>query len=81
MTVLSHVLVILLPKKPYVVYSITLKGQAATTKGEIVLPVPTSVRELENVEAEKRRQALADLESKGVDLEQIPREEIHSGEG
>jgi len=50
-------------------------------KGEIVLPVPASVRELENVEAEKRRQALADLESKGVDLEQIPREEIHSGEG
>jgi len=67
--------------KPYVVYSLTLKGQAAMTKGEVILPVPTSVRELEKAEAEKRRQALADLESKGVDLEQIPDEELHSGEG
>ncbi|KAL7497312.1 hypothetical protein ACHAWT_005759 [Skeletonema menzelii] len=67
--------------KPYVVYSLTLKGQAAMTKGEIILPVPTSVRELEKAEAEKRRQALADLKSKGVDLEQIPDEELHCGEG
>ncbi len=51
------------------------------TKGEIILPVPTSVRELEKAEAEKRRQALADLESKGVDLEQIPDDEKDSGEG
>ena len=68
-------------KKSYLVYSLTLKGQAAMTKGEIILPVPTSIRELEKAEAEKRKQALADLKSKGVDLEQIPDEELHCGEG
>lgn len=70
-----------LPKKPYVVYSLLIKGQAAMTKGEIILPVPTSVRELEKVETEKKRLALAELEEKGVDLNQIPQEELHSGEG
>jgi hypothetical protein len=51
------------------------------TKGEIILPVPTSLREFEKIEAEKKRQALENLESKGVDLDQIPQEELHSGEG
>lgn len=69
------------PKKTYMIYSLTLKGQAALTKGEIILAVPTNLRELEKMEAEKKRQTLVDLESKGVDLEQIPQEELHSGEG
>ena len=50
-------------KKSYLVYSLTLKGQAVMTKGEIILPLPTSIRELEKAEAEKRKQALADLKS------------------
>ena len=74
-------LFLILKKKPYVVSALTLKGQAAMTKGEIILPVPASIRELEFKEAEKKRQSLADLESKGVDLEQIPDEELDSGEG
>jgi hypothetical protein len=48
----------------------------------IVLPVPPYIRELELAEAEKRKQALEELEKKGVDVQQhIPKDELEAGEG
>ena len=46
-----------------------------------MLPVPLSVREMERIEEEKKQKTFADLKQKGVDLEQIPQEELESGDG
>lgn len=67
--------------KPYLVYDLTPKGKAVLSSGEIVLPVPPSVREQEKLEEEKMRKTLAELEGKGVDLQQIPQEELEAGDG
>ena len=63
------------------VYDLTLKGKGVLSDGAIVLPVPTSIREQEKIEEAKKKQALAELKDKGVDLGQVPQEELESGEG
>lgn len=62
-------------------YDLTAKGRSVLVDGPIVLPVPVSVREHEKLEEEKKQQTLAELKSKGVDLEQIPQEELEEGNG
>ncbi|EJK53310.1 hypothetical protein THAOC_27276, partial [Thalassiosira oceanica] len=66
---------------PYTVFSVTAKGRSAAVSGEIVLPVPQSVREQERLDEEKRLATLRDLESKGVSMDAIPQEEIDEGDG
>mmetsp|Transcript_31787 Transcript_31787/g.76977 ORF Transcript_31787/g.76977 Transcript_31787/m.76977 type:complete len:373 (-) Transcript_31787:150-1268(-) len=68
-------------QRPYLVYDLTPKGKVVLSSGEIVLPVPPSVREQEKLEEEKMRKTLAELEGKGVDLQQIPQEELEAGDG
>lgn len=67
--------------RPYSVYNLTARGKRLVATGPIVLPVPISVRELERIEEEKKQKTLAELKDKGVDLQQIPEEELEAGEG
>ncbi len=46
-----------------------------------MLPVPLSVREQEALEEAKKQKVIAELKDKGVDMEQIPLEELEVGEG
>lgn len=59
----------------------TPKGRSVLEVGPIVLPVPASVRELE----EKQKKALSDsleiLQKAGVDIDQIPKKELEEGDG
>ena len=68
-------------QRPYLVYNLTARGRRLVATGPIVLPVPISVRELERLEEEKKQNTLAELKDKGVDLQQIPQEELEPGEG
>lgn len=68
-------------QKPYAIYNLTSRGRSVIADGPIMLPVPESVREMERIEEEKKQKTLADLKQKGVDLEQIPQEELESGDG
>jgi hypothetical protein len=63
------------------VYDLTPKGRGVLSDGIIMLPVPASIREQEKLDEKKKQEALADLKDKGVDLEQIPQEELESGDG
>jgi len=67
--------------KTYSVYDITAKGRKVLIEGPIMLPVPASIREQERLDEEKRQKTLAELKDKGVDLEQIPQEELEAGDG
>jgi len=67
--------------RPYSVYELTQKGKSVLADGPIVLPVPNSVRQQEKLEEEKKQKILAELKGKGVDLEQIPQEELEAGDG
>ena len=62
-------------------YDLTPKGIIAAKEGTIILPVPVSIREYEQHEEEKKRKTLEELQSKGLDLERIPQEELEAGEG
>lgn len=68
-------------QRPYSVYEITTNGKSVLSDGPIMLPVPESIREEERLEEEKRQKTLAELKNKGVDLEQIPQEELDAGDG
>ena len=68
-------------QRPYSVYNLTARGRRLVATGPIVLPVPISVRELERLEEEKKHNTLAELKDKGVDLQQIPQEELEAGKG
>ena len=68
-------------QRPYTVFTVTSKGRSAAVSGEIVLPVPQSVREQERLDEEKRLATLRELESKGVSMDAIPQEEIDEGDG
>lgn len=46
-----------------------------------MLPVPSFIRDLEQHEKEAKNKTLAELKSAGVDLEQIPAEELEAGDG
>ena len=63
------------------VYDLTDKGKSVLSEGLIMLPVPVGVREQEKLEEEKKQKALAELKDKGVDLQQIPQEELENGDG
>mmetsp|Transcript_8488 Transcript_8488/g.18994 ORF Transcript_8488/g.18994 Transcript_8488/m.18994 type:complete len:1008 (-) Transcript_8488:186-3209(-) len=67
--------------RPYTVYELAPKGKTVLADGPIVLPVPLSVREQEKLEEEKKQKILAELKGKGVDLQQIPQEELDAGDG
>lgn len=62
-------------------YNVTSKGVNVLVDGPIMLPVPLSVREQEKLEEEQKQKVIADLKAKGVDMEQIPLEELEAGEG
>jgi hypothetical protein len=62
--------------------TVSSKTASAFSKDKpIILAVPKCIRELELVEAKKRKRALEELEKKGVDLQHIPEEEKEAGEG
>jgi RecQ family ATP-dependent DNA helicase len=69
--------------KAFTYYSITSKGTLALhdTSAPITLPVPQSLRDLEAEEEEKRQKKFDLLEKAGVDLKQIPKEELALGDG
>ncbi len=46
-----------------------------------MLPVPASLRELEEKQRQALQSSLDDLKKAGVDIDQIPKEEIEEGEG
>ena len=63
-------------------YELTPKGKTALSDGQpILLPVPASVREDEKREEERRQKTITELKDKGVDLEQIPQDELEAGDG
>lgn len=68
-------------QRPYLVYDVTSKGMKALVDGPIMLPVPLSVREQEALEEERKQKVISELKDKGVDMEQIPPEELEAGEG
>lgn len=49
--------------------------------GSIMLPVPASVRELEEKQKKILKESLDNLEKAGVDLDQIPKTELEEGDG
>ena len=49
--------------------------------GPIILPVPKSIRDYEEQQRQKVKKDLAGLEKAGVDVSQIPNEEIEEGDG
>jgi len=63
------------------IYNLTHKGMAVIADGPIVLPVPASIREAERLEEENKQKTLAELKRKGVDLQQIPEDELEAGDG
>ena len=67
--------------RPYMIYDLTPKAKGVLADGPIMLPVPVSLREEEKLEAEKKRKELAELEKRGVDLQQIPQDELENGDG
>ena len=80
--VLKHIVILVeMLQRPYSVYEITTNGKSVLSDGPIMLPVPESIREEERLEEEKRQKTLAELKNKGVDLEQIPQEELDAGDG
>eukprot|EP00957_Ditylum_brightwellii_P130403 9947735-Ditylum_brightwellii.AAC.1 len=48
---------------------------------QIMLHVPTSIREVERLEEEKHQELLSSLSNAGVDLVQVPKEELKNGDG
>lgn len=69
--------------RSYTYYSVTAKGTLALrdTSVPIMLPVPSSVRDIEREEEEKRQKKLALLEKSGVNLQHIPKKEMELGDG
>jgi len=67
--------------RAYMIYNLTHKGMAVIADGPIVLPVPASIREAERLEEENKQKTLAELKRKGVDLQQIPEDELEAGDG
>jgi len=68
-------------KNTWVGYDLTFKGRTALEAGPIVLPVPAFIREIELKEKAHNRSRIALLENAGVDISQIPSNEIESGDG
>jgi hypothetical protein len=64
-------------------YKLTSRGREALRNSStpIMLPVPQSLREAEQKDEERRQRVLKDLEDAGVKVEQIPKEEVESGDG
>jgi len=68
--------------RTWTVYDITMKGSTHLHQDlPIYLPVPTSVREMEKLEQERRQRVLDGLSKKGLPLDRIPEEEIKEGDG
>ena len=71
------------PQRSWTTYALTPLGRNAMndTNVPIVLPVPASIREMELKEEEKRKRVLKQLDDAGVKIDQLPKEEIESGDG
>jgi ATP-dependent DNA helicase RecQ/Werner syndrome ATP-dependent helicase len=69
--------------RSWTTYKITLVGLNALMKPDtsIVLPVPQSIREIEQKDKEKRLKIIKQLEKDGVKLDKIPSDEIETGDG
>jgi len=66
-------------------YSLTSQGRQAlllnSTETKIMLPVPASIREYEEEQKKKMEARLQELQTVGVDVKQIPKEELEEGDG
>lgn len=58
-----------------------MKGWSVLNSGAIVLPVPASVREWEEKQKIALQESLKNLKDAGVNIEQIPKQELEDGEG
>jgi hypothetical protein len=58
-----------------------VKGWSALDSGTIVLPVPASVREWEEKQKTALQESLKNLQDAGVNIGQIPKQELEDGEG
>jgi hypothetical protein len=70
-------------KKSWTAHAITDQGTSAlrNTGSKIMLPVPSSIRDAEQKEEEKRLATLASLEKNGIKTENLPQEEVVQGDG
>ena len=64
-------------------YNIAPRGKRALENASepIILPVPASLRDVEQIEEEKRQKTLSQLKDAGYDLDRIPQAEIEVGDG
>eukprot|EP00547_Thalassionema_nitzschioides_P012746 CAMPEP_0194262828 /NCGR_PEP_ID=MMETSP0158-20130606/46739_1 /TAXON_ID=33649 /ORGANISM="Thalassionema nitzschioides, Strain L26-B" /LENGTH=1147 /DNA_ID=CAMNT_0039002989 /DNA_START=125 /DNA_END=3566 /DNA_ORIENTATION=- len=64
-------------------YQLSATGRKALTEEErpIVLPVPASIREYEQEQQAKIQKSLQDLQHVGVNIDQIPKQELEEGDG
>lgn len=69
--------------KSWTIYKLTDKGRSALFDDSIAipLPVPEFVLEAERKEKARRAKVLKDLEESGVKLENLPQEELKTGDG
>jgi ATP-dependent DNA helicase RecQ/Werner syndrome ATP-dependent helicase len=69
--------------RSWTTYKITPVGLNALMKPNtaILLPVPQSIREIEQEDEEKRQKILTQLQENGVKLDKVPLEEIETGDG
>eukprot|EP00593_Proboscia_inermis_P001079 CAMPEP_0171296978 /NCGR_PEP_ID=MMETSP0816-20121228/5717_1 /TAXON_ID=420281 /ORGANISM="Proboscia inermis, Strain CCAP1064/1" /LENGTH=495 /DNA_ID=CAMNT_0011770891 /DNA_START=37 /DNA_END=1524 /DNA_ORIENTATION=- len=71
----------------WTVYDITSKGQnvvqssQGSTGSQVMLPVPSALRALEEEAARKQAELLSKLEKTGVDIKSIPKKELDAGDG
>jgi len=64
-------------------YELTPKGWSSLLNEDeaIILPVPSSVRELEEKMENDTKRSLSELKASGADIDQIPQKEIEEGDG
>lgn len=69
--------------RAFATFSITPQGRQALKDESqpIILPIPQSLRDLEDEEEKARLKVLTQLEKAGVKLSEIPEEEIENGDG
>jgi ATP-dependent DNA helicase RecQ/Werner syndrome ATP-dependent helicase len=70
-------------KRSWTVFSLTELGRKVLIDQNIIilLPVPDSLRETEERERLRRERVLKNLEEKGVNVQQLPAEELQKGDG
>jgi superfamily II DNA helicase RecQ len=68
--------------RTWTTYTLSAQGGHALSQSlPILLPVPESVRQIEQQEEEKRQKVLAQLEQHGIKRDKLPQDEVEKGDG